>query len=352
MSRSVAFPFVERAGGGRDQVLDGFRAVAVLSVMTGHTLLFKVGVSGALSNVAGSAAVTGVEIFFLISGYVITLLLLLERERSAVDLRAFYVRRVLRIIPAFYVYLAAVAVLSLVGYVATPRADLAASASFLCNTGLPCSWFVGHSWSLAVEEQFYLVWPSVFLLLAFRRLVPVLLAIAGGLLALSLARGFVPFANNMSFLYIAIGALVACSSRLQSWVLARIGPAQWLALAIALLAGILFLPDRLMLAGKPMLLAGLVFGAGNASLVREVLTRRWVQMVGKMSYSLYLWQELFLARADSYHGAAPLVLVLLLPVVAWLSWRFIEVPGMAAGRAYTRRSDRTYGSGALQGEVT
>lgn len=334
-------PFDIRAGAGRDSVLDGLRAVAVLSVIAGHFVLFRLAstvssLPAFATRVASSLAVTGVEIFFLISGYVIARLLRAERvENGKLDLRAFYARRVLRIIPPFYVYLTVVSLLTLAGYISTPSTEIAGSAAFLCNTGMPCSWFVGHSWSLAVEEQFYLVWPSIFAALAFPRIVPFLVAVTLGLFAFSFLRGFVPFANNMSFLYIALGALMACSSRLQAWIVVNVSTGRWLAAAFALLVGILLLPDRLMLLGKPMLLTVLVFGTANVPVASSLLKLPAIQLIGKVSYSLYLWQELFVGRLDAYRWAAPPVL--LLPVAAYLSWRFVERPGIAAGRAYTRQ---------------
>ena len=337
-------PFERRAGSSRDHVLDGLRAIAVLCVIVGHFILFRLAsivpsVPPFLNRVAGSLAVTGVEIFFLISGYVITRLLLAERRRyGRNDLGAFYARRVLRIIPAFYVYLATVVFLSAVGYLGTPLTEAMTSAAFLCNTGLPCSWFVGHTWSLAVEEQFYLVWPSLFVAIFGRKLLPVIGAVVVGLLALSLLRGFVPFANNMSFLYIAIGALTAASSKLQAKVVKYVGVTAWLSAATLLLAGILLLPDSLMLAGKPLLLGILVFGAANVRAARKILQLRLVQVIGAASYSLYLWQELFIARVDSYQGRVPPLW--LFPIIAGLSWWLIERPGIAAGRAYTRRRQR------------
>jgi len=337
----VETPFDRRSGSARDHVLDGLRAVAVLCVIIGHFILFRLAstapaIPAFTSRAAGSLAVTGVEIFFLISGYVITRLLLRERLRHGRnDLRAFYARRVLRIIPAFYVYLVAIALLSICGYLQTPLTETLSAATFLCNTGLSCSWFVGHTWSLAVEEQFYLVWPSVFVLIFGQRLLSVIVLVVGGLFLFSLVRGFVPFANNMSFLYIAIGALTATSRKLQSTVVKHVGVTVWMAAAALLLAGILLLPDRLMLIGKPLLLAILVFGAGNVKVARTILELRLFQIIGAASYSLYLWQELFLARADAYRAETPPVW--LLPAVAGLSWWLIERPGIAAGRAYTRR---------------
>lgn len=339
-SRSES-PFDKRAGSRRDHVLDGIRAVAVLCVIVGHFILFRLSslstaVPPFADRAAGSLAVTGVEIFFLISGYVITRLLLIERQSyGRTDLLAFYVRRVVRIMPPFYAYLATVAFLSLSGYLHTPIVETALAAAFLCNTGLPCGWFVGHSWSLAVEEQFYLVWPSVFVLIFGRELLPVILAVISALLAYSLFRGFVPFANNMSFLYIGIGALVATSRPLQARIVEHVRGPVWFASAVLLLAGILLLPDRLMLAGKPLLLMTLVFGAANVGFVRGLLQNRVFQSIGTISYSLYLWQELFMARVEDYNGRPPSIL--LLPVVAWLSWYIIEKPGIAFGRRFTRK---------------
>jgi len=340
-ARQLETPFDRRSGSARDHVLDGLRAVAVLCVIVGHFILFRLAsltpsIPEFVNRVAGSLAVTGVEIFFLISGYVITRLLLHERHRHGRnDLHAFYARRVLRIIPAFYVYLGVITLFSISGYIPTPPNETLSAAAFLCNTGLPCSWFVGHTWSLAVEEQFYLVWPSLCVLIFGQRLLPVLVLVVAALLIFSLVRGFVPFANNMSFLYIAIGALTATSRKLQSIIVKQVRTVAWTSAAILLLAGILLLPDRLMLVGKPLLLAILVFGAGNVKAASTLLQLRVFQMVGAASYSLYLWQELFLARVDAYRAGAPPVW--LLPVVAALSWWLIERRGIAAGRAYTRR---------------
>ena len=297
-------PFDRRSGSARDHVIDGLRAVAVLCVIVGHFILFRLAsiepsVPPFANRIAGSLAVTGVEIFFLISGYVITRLLLQERRRyGRTDLRAFYARRVLRIMPAFYVYLVVISVFMMWGYLKTPPTEIISAAAFLCNTGLSCSWFVGHTWSLAVEEQFYLFWPTVFMLIYGPRLLPFIALVVIGLLGFSLARGFVPFANNMSFLYIAIGALIAASQTLQSKIVRYVGMIPWLAAAMLLLGGILLLSDRLMLIGKPLLLAILVFGAGNVLSVRRFLQLRLIQLLGATSYSLYLWQEFFLARKE------------------------------------------------------
>lgn len=139
--------------------LDGLRAVAVTVVMSYHYTTSR-WIPGDL----------GVSLFFVLSGFLITLLLLREESATGtVSLRAFYIRRTLRIFPAYYVYI----VFSLA--IDTARGHpwsgqlLVSAFAYLVNYfnalhGHPAS-SVAHAWSLANEEQFYLLWPALFLLL-------------------------------------------------------------------------------------------------------------------------------------------------------------------------------------------
>jgi peptidoglycan/LPS O-acetylase OafA/YrhL len=134
--------------------LDGLRAISISLVVAGHwvELHYK-------SDVAGAFANLGVRIFFVISGYLITTLLLEERARRAtIRLRDFYVRRAYRILPAAMLYMFPV--------FAIFRHELrwyhaAAAALYLTNFDYAHPWFVGHLWSFSVEEQFYFLWPGV-----------------------------------------------------------------------------------------------------------------------------------------------------------------------------------------------
>jgi peptidoglycan/LPS O-acetylase OafA/YrhL len=105
----------------------------------------------------------GVQVFFVLSGWLICSLLLREREKKGrISLRDFYVRRSLRIWPAFYVFLLTVAVLAAVGAIDVPLQDFVWAGLFLGNYApQPLDWWLGHTWSLAVEEQFYLLWPLI-----------------------------------------------------------------------------------------------------------------------------------------------------------------------------------------------
>ena len=121
----------------------------------------------------------GVQIFFAISGYIITTLLLREfRQNGRISISAFYVRRAFRILPPLWLMLGATFLLTSLGYVFVDRKSFVLSGAFLCNLNPNnCYWLVGHTWSLAVEEQFYLFWPLLLSLIGFRALTQVALAL-------------------------------------------------------------------------------------------------------------------------------------------------------------------------------
>ena len=146
--------------------LDGIRGLAILMVMGMHTLQqYAVAPPIRLSLFVILNGSLGVAIFFVLSGYLITRLLLQEFDRTgSVRLRRFYLKRALRILPPLYVYLGALCLLTLTGRLALSHLDLASSLLFFHDYALRSSWTTEHLWSLAVEEQFYLIWPLLLLL--------------------------------------------------------------------------------------------------------------------------------------------------------------------------------------------
>jgi len=133
--------------------LDGVRAISITLVVLCHLANWK-HISLSFPTVYGAL---GVRIFFVLSGFLITKLLLREHERSAtISLRDFYIRRAYRIFPAAAVYLFVVAIIfrhQLRWY------DIAMAALYLANMQSYPQWMLGHLWSLSIEEQFYLLWP-------------------------------------------------------------------------------------------------------------------------------------------------------------------------------------------------
>lgn len=272
----------------------------------------------------------GVPIFFVISGYIITTLLLREEaERGVADIPAFYIRRTFRILPPLFAYYLTLIVLALTETISLPFSSLVSSATFTCNTGIvDCVWWVSHTWSLAVEEQFYLGWPLLFLLMAGQR--SRLLAIAIVAMVIGLLIQAPPFQSNfLSFACIAAGALYATSESFRHVVQRASNGIVWL-LVVAFL--VVFPLTDLQLVARcllPPLIVYTVFVGNQLKPVRAILESKPLQWLGLCSYSLYLWQQLFLASPSLYLKAAPPLV--LLPVVVIASVWLVEKPFIRLG---------------------
>lgn len=345
---------------GRDAVIDGWRGISVLMVIAGHLFAYRaadmypvdalnsVGLS--LGNksfaILSSLGTLGVCFFFMISGYLITTLLVAEEaKRDRVNLKAFYIRRAFRIMPAFYVYVLTVFLLGRSGLIRVGDEAVLRSSIYLCNfSGFSCSWWLAHTWSLAVEEQFYLVWPMIFAFAAStRRSIAVALLIA-------LFAGSLFFAPLGSFIYIMVGVLVALFAGLRER-LAMIDP-RWV---WPLFAVLVMLPAAPHIIGRivgpiqPGLAAAVLFGTlfGRCTGVLMVVLRSaWLNKIGLLSYSLYLWQQLSLAPigwggtvtgAKTLYSYGNFALALAFVPLAVASYFLIENPMRAMGHRISQR---------------
>ncbi len=150
--------------------LDGLRALSVFAVILGHTksaLLDRVPFNALFRN-----GEQGVAVFFVISGFLITHLLVKELKRNGdISLKRFYLRRTLRIFPPFYVFLVVIAILSFIHVSKIVMGGWVWAATYTWNYAPPVkdSWILGHCWSLSLEEQFYLLWPACMAFLGLRR---------------------------------------------------------------------------------------------------------------------------------------------------------------------------------------
>lgn len=301
----------------RDKTIDGYRAVAALGVVFCHAVTYRLGNFQQLhyaQRLAGPLAQTSVQIFFVISGYIITSLLVQERDSTgAISVRAFYARRIFRIVPPLAL------VLLTVGAMGEDPTNLLFASTFTCNLA-QCNWPVAHTWSLSAEEQFYVVWPML-LVSVNPKPRTVILTISG----LSLAFLIAPFAwhsNYISFACIGMGALYALSHHLRRSVTELSNPIAWLGTVILLLLMPLYLPFKAQVM-TPALIVYLLFA--TPAFVRKILATRPVQIVGTASYSLYLWQQLFLGAHDNLPLWA-------LPIVVALSVLLVERPFIKLGR--------------------
>jgi len=341
--------------------IDGLRALAVIPVVFYH---FHVA--------PFRGGFVGVDIFFVISGYLITALIHAEMQTGEYSLAGFYERRVRRILPALFAVLSASAVAAL--WLLFPEdlsrfgESMAATAIFASNFDFwqQSGYFdtaaeskpLLHTWSLAVEEQFYLVFP---LLLGLFRTAPrrVLLLLTGGLAVASFAFGVWAVRSY------PIMAFYLAPSRIWELMLGAIlalgafpAAPRWLAellsvvgLALLGLAVFGFSPDSAMPGENALLPCGgaalLIYAnGGGRTVIAKALSWQPVVFVGLVSYSLYLWHWPIFVFAR-YESFAPLRIdqalawIALSVGLAVLSWRFIERP-FRDRRRFSRRAVFAY----------
>src|ERR1700722_6799319 len=317
--------------------LDGLRAISITLVILSHLVKWK----HVSLDVLGSYGTLGVNVFFVLSGFLITKLLLREYERtSTINLREFYIRRAFRIFPAAFVFLAVVIILywhQMTWY------HVAAAVFYLANMDLSRPWIFGHLWSLSVEEQFYLLWPfavkkchryrTAILLAAFLA-TPVFRA---ALYAFKVHNGLLTSLPVYSD-QLAIGCLLA--------VFAPRLPKISGYFALAMLFAAILIPWFPAISARRTLFMlfclGPVLQASLAGLVLHVIQvpyrfLNWspVAWMGRISYSLYLWQELFCSNAKLHSGY---ILVLPALACACLSYYLVEQPMLRLRDRYTQKS--------------
>ncbi len=344
---------------GRLRELDGWRAVSVLLVI-GHHIAgcqhrWLVSHFSFLDHTVQFCGPLGVKIFFVISGFVICRLLISEEFRyGSVSLLAFYYRRIFRILPPLFVYLGALYFLLSLGLIHECRRAVLDSALFLYDINLmPHSWFVGHTWSLAVEEQFYLIFPALWVLIPRRRLSLILLGILFSCAAWNLAivyvgSSLIATSARAGFACISCGVLMAIhEARLHR--LANSVPAFIVALVACMLLLHPVISDGWLealyesLLVPPAIALVLLFSLGRGGSLRAFLLSKPLQAIGVTSYGIYLWQQLFTAPKTYFLGVGriiPLLLPLLCLIVP-VSYFLIEKPLMDYGRFLSRQTRKS-----------
>lgn len=318
--------------------LDGLRAISITLVVLSHLVKWK---HISLGLVATYGAL-GVHVFFVLSGYLITNLLLREHERSStISLRDFYIRRAFRIFPAAFVFIAVVVAL----YWHEMRwYHTAAALLYVANMDLSRPWIFGHLWSLGIEEQFYLLWPfalkkwhhhkTAILLVVFLA-TPVFHAALYAFKAKSGIIASLPaYADQL-----AIGCLLA--------IFAPRLPKISSYLALGMVAAMIFIPW--FPASSPARTLFMLFVLGpllNVSIAGVVLhviqvpyrALNWtpVAWLGKVSYSLYLWQELFCSNPAWHQGY---LLAFLALGCASLSYYLVEQPMLRVREKLSRKPE-------------
>ena len=344
--------------------LDGVRALAILPVVGFHAWTVPKG------------GYLGVDIFFVLSGFLITTLLVEEAQaKGHISAGHFYLRRALRLLPALLVAALAYALLSSLEvavtghtHVGTPLADAWKGAAYgvvyvqniLIATGTAMPVAIGHLWSLATEEQFYLLWPMMLVIALWARvgyralsifLVVVILALALDRIRLihsgaSFRRLY--FAPDGHFDVILIGCLAGL------WFATGGAPRalrrKWLSntflvVGVATVSLMLVLPyfatGHVVLGLLPVLAIGIAMlivavAADKTSPVALLLSLAPFVFIGKISYALYLWHPIILY---AFHRTTVVAEVALSFVAATLSYYVVELPFLRLKRRDRARVD-------------
>jgi len=311
--------------------LDGLRGVAILFVLAAHSEIVNVYVAG----------MVGVTVFFVLSGFLITYLLLDElRDTGGIAFKAFYGRRALRLLPALGLYLVGIAILMPLLGLSMPVWEITwPSALYLANYvqlfGVDL-YANSHLWSLAVEEHFYLLWPLLVWLGATRRL-KVLVTVLIGLVIWRLGIG----AYNPMWAYhstdanayaLGLGCLLAAAHH-RGWRVRL--PRRTAEAGVFVLAFLSLVPvrglDHLMEVGVwlPPVAASLAALCVLAAIeIRPAfLGGTAIRWFGVISYSVYLWHAPMLRiPALASNPFTRLAAVGLAIGIAWMSWTWIESP--------------------------
>lgn len=333
---------------GRILSLDGLRAISIALVLIGHLagtrgfpLRADVGNALALGHV-------GVHIFFVISGFLITGLLLKELDKTGrIHLGRFYFRRTLRIFPPYYTLILVLVMAQAAGVLRLAPGDVAHAITYTSNYDSGRSWWVGHTWSLGVEEQFYLLWPAVLVALGAKRGLRVAAAILllTPIVRLAEVQFFRVYIDGIGARFetvadaIAIGCVLACAReelhRRAAYLRVLESPL-FVVVPLLVFAGSMLgnHPRLAYVVGQPIanLCAALVvdwavtYPAGR---VGRLLNTRALVFVGAMSYSLYLWQQPFLNRSSNGWWAAFPSNLIFAATLALVSFYVIERPSLA-----------------------
>ncbi|CAB4983636.1 MAG: acyltransferase family protein [Actinobacteria bacterium] len=357
--------------------LDGVRGIAVLSVVIYH-FVYKSGAGGAPALIPNTPfAISlrsgivggwlGVDIFFVLSGFLITAILLDEQGlKGKIRFGAFYMRRALRLLPALYALLAIYAVYSLTtGLPYYPWWQSSLGIIFYYTNWLgiynPAGLARGTGifWSLAVEEQFYLIWPvTLFLFFGINRRARVVIpGIIAMILFIAVRRALmvdsVGWVSLLSRTDTRIDSLLVGALFAQLWV-RNLTPRRGLRVASTIAVGVVAFSIMIGKVGDSrwyaygLTVIAVLVAIGILGIVEGVWENggifgaRPLRLLGRVSYGLYIWHTMVIDTVTRYGstwgwGTRLVVSVAATATVVWLSWTFIETPALRLKRRWEVR---------------
>lgn len=352
--------------------LDGLRAVSIFLVIALHTIQrFNINHHVPLIWYAIFNGDLGVYIFFVISGYLITSLLLHEQQkRGSISMTSFYFRRAMRILPPIYFYVAVLLLLGWAGRLVITKIDVISALFFFHNYATTSSmWSLEHFWTLSVEEQFYFIWPCIlYYCLRHRPGIAGRMAAAKVAMAVILISPVIRVASfRLPFAYLhhssmfhmradslMFGCIIALlqGTPLFERLYGRVTRVAWIPPAVIFLSSCLQarfqnyweLPLGITVSGAAIAFFLLWCVRNPHSTVGRVLNCRPMMHIGVLSYSIYVWQTLFLHHDNVTVFGTSLKFISTFPgnwiailVVAEFSYYLIEQPSLRLRNRLMRR---------------
>ena len=330
------------------QSLDGLRAIAIALVLVWH-IQFALNCPPYIYNLCKyfEFGNSGVQLFFVISGFLITGLLLKEQaEAGIIQVKSFFMKRFLKIIPSYVIYLLTIVILSFFTITTLDKKNFLTAFLFISDFTGSKNWLVGHYWTLAVEIQFYFCLPVMVIFLPRKyflvaaivllydlfyfvlRLYPILFIFRGLFLSLPplifgsmLSLGL--YKNWFKRIYTILMHPVFAFSLILSLVIffpRFYKPLRFLKIPYDYMISCLLMTSFLYYA----------IHCNKGNIVYLLLNNRIIVTIGALSYSIYVWQQLFFAPASAFNvyptwAVFPLNIVLM-TATALLSYNFVEKP--------------------------
>jgi peptidoglycan/LPS O-acetylase OafA/YrhL len=351
--------------------LDGWRALAIAAVICfhGRSAFFP---RPSIVRSISEYGYLGVDAFFAISGFLISTLLIREYDaHQSINLRAFYIRRFFRIIPPYVAALAGICLVAWLGFIHLQSWEIPSCLLFLRNYEPtvappggpydPYGFYTVHFWSLSIEEHFYLIWAFLLALLKPRRAVKAALILAASVVLWRFFDGHYQIMHRLmpsaamgtrtdtrldALLWGCLAALLF--PRIQSIFSHCLSSWAWIPLSLYLVVLERYHPPlfqlQLALLFPCLLMSTVLFPRNPLSRVLELPWMRWI---GTLSYSIYLWQQLFmqpprgvgsLEQTSGFYRLQQFPFnILCLLVCACLSHYLLERPMMRLGRRLSSR---------------
>ncbi|MBS1519714.1 MAG: acyltransferase [Bacteroidetes bacterium] len=337
--------------------LDGFRAISIILIIVTHSR-FSIGFPGVLNDTVRHGAF-GVTVFFVISGFLITTLLLNEYSKyNDISIKSFYIRRAFRILPVFILYTLFVIIWQQFKDITIRSNDIYHALTFTFNFApIKHAWVLGHFWTLSVEEQFYIIWPTIFLIFRKHLKLALCTSILYSCVVRVVAYKFPAFSDVSLapfFSYsdsIAVGALGSIMLFENPAILElKIWKSYLLQITALVIIGLfvycsdygkgakIALPFGNLLISISILFIIFAYIKPSKTLVFRILNSKAMIHIGLLSYSIYVWQQFFFINTINMIWFVFPYNIIMIYIISLASYYLFEKPCLKLKQLFSKEA--------------